>query len=159
LALIDADQQGLLVSYGGHAMAAGVTLRAEDFTVFARQFNAFVDEALEGKLTTNEIVSEGLVPTMDLGFAASLVRDHPWGQGFPEPLFDEQFEVLEQRRLKGGHLKLQLFSKRLGQAVDAIYFGRDQEVESYQARFAFRLDVNRYRGVDRVQLQIQNVWS
>lgn len=159
LALIDADQQGLLVSYGGHAMAAGVTLRAEDFTVFARQFNAFVDEALEGKLTTNEIVSEGLVPTMDLGFAASLVRDHPWGQGFPEPLFDEQFEVLEQRRLKGGHLKMQLFSKRLGQAVDAIYFGRDQEVESYQARFAFRLDVNRYRGVDRVQLQIQNVWS
>jgi hypothetical protein len=54
---------------------------------------------------------------------------------------------------------MQLFSKRLGQAVDAIYFGRDQEVESYQARFAFRLDVNRYRGVDRVQLQIQNVWS
>lgn len=158
LAEIDADRQGLLLSFGGHAMAAGVTLREQDFETFCACFDEFAAIAMKGRPNEETLLSEGMVPRLDLKFAIELVRNHPWGQGFSAPVFDERFEILTQRRLKGGHLKLQLYSVRFAQAVDAIYFGQDREIEAADAQFAYRLDVNRFRGVDRMQLQVLEVW-
>jgi len=159
LAEIDASRQGLLHKFGGHAMAAGVTIRQEDFSEFARQFDQQAKKHLLGRDLNEQILSEGLVPSFDLERVASLVRDHPWGQGFPEPVFDEQFEIVEQKVLKGGHLKLKLLSVRFPTLLEGIFFNQDRVIERRNVRFAFKLDVNRYRGVDRVQLLLVHCWS
>ena len=86
---------------------------------------------------------------------SKIVRDQPWGQGFPEPVFDDLFEIVSQRLLSGQHLKLQLRVKQAAWVLDAIFFNRDQLIEVPEAHFAYKLDVNRFRGVDRVQLVIQ----
>ncbi|MBT7885648.1 MAG: single-stranded-DNA-specific exonuclease RecJ, partial [Gammaproteobacteria bacterium] len=113
---------------------------------------------LSGRDLNERIVSEGLVPSFDLERVAGLVRDHPWGQGFPEPIFDEGLEIVEQKVLKGGHLKLKLLSVRFPAALEGIFFNQDRVIDRRNVRFAFKLDVNRYRGVDRVQLLIVHYW-
>ena len=158
LAEIDAARQGLLQKFGGHAMAAGVTIRQEDFSEFATQFDLHAKAHLLGRDLNERIVSEGLVPSFDLESVAGLVRDHPWGQGFPEPIFDEVLEIVEQKVLKGGHLKLKLLSLRFPTLLDGIFFNHDRVIDRRNVRFAFKLDVNRYRGVDRVQLLIVHCW-
>ena len=158
LAEIDAARQGLLQKFGGHAMAAGVTIRQEDFSEFATQFDLHAKAHLLGRDLNERIVSEGLVPSFDLESVAGLVRDHPWGQGFPEPIFDEVLEIVEQKVLKGGHLKLKLLSLRFPTLLDGIFFNQDRVIDRRNVRFAFKLDVNRYRGVDRVQLLIVHCW-
>ena len=158
LAEIDAARQGLLQKIGGHAMAAGVTIRQEDFSEFATQFDLHAKAHLLGRDLNERIVSEGLVPSFDLESVAGLVRDHPWGQGFPEPIFDEVLEIVEQKVLKGGHLKLKLLSLRFTTLLDGIFFNHDRVIDHRNVRFAFKLDVNRYRGVDRVQLLIVHYW-
>ena len=158
LAEIDAARQGLLQKFGGHAMAAGVTIRQEDFSEFATQFDLHAKAHLLGRDLNERIVSEGLVPSFDLESVAGLVRDHPWGQGFPEPIFDEVLEIVEQKVLKGGHLKLKLLSLRFPTLLDGIFFNQDRVIDRRNIRFAFKLDVNRYRGVDRVQLLIVHCW-
>ena len=158
LAEIDAARQGLLQKIGGHAMAAGVTIRQEDFSEFATQFDLHAKAHLLGRDLNERIVSEGLVPSFDLESVAGLVRDHPWGQGFPEPIFDEVLEIVEQKVLKGGHLKLKLLSLRFPTLLDGIFFNQDRVIDRRNVRFAFKLDVNRYRGVDRVQLLIVHYW-
>ena len=158
LAEIDAARQGLLQKFGGHAMAAGVTIRQEDFSEFATQFDLHAKKHLLGHDLNEHILSEGLVPSFDLAWVAGLVRDHPWGQGFPEPIFDEGLEIVEQRVLKGGHLKLKLLSVRFSGLLEGIFFNQDRVIDRRNVRFAFKLDVNRYRGVDRVQLLIVHCW-
>jgi len=158
LAEIDAARQGLLQKFGGHAMAAGVTIRQEDFSEFATQFDLHAKKHLLGRDLNEHILSEGLVPSFDLAWVAGLVRDHPWGQGFPEPIFDEGLEIVEQRVLKGGHLKLKLLSVRSPGLLEGIFFNQDRVIDRRNVRFAFKLDVNRYRGVDRVQLLIVHCW-
>ena len=158
LAEMDAARQGLLQKFGGHAMAAGVTIRQEDFSEFARLFDLHAKAHLSGRDLNERIVSEGLVPSFDLERVAGLVRDHPWGQGFPEPIFDEGLEIVEQKVLKGGHLKLKLLSVRFPAALEGIFFNQDRVIDRRNVRFAFKLDVNRYRGVDRVQLLIVHYW-
>ncbi len=158
LAEIDANRQGLLQKFGGHAMAAGVTIRQEDFSEFATQFDLYSKKHLIGRDLNERILSEGLVPSFDLKSVVGLVRDHPWGQGFPEPIFDEALEIVEQKVLKGGHLKLKLQSVRFPELLDGIFFNQDRVIDRRNVRFAFKLDVNRYRGVDRVQLLIVHCW-
>jgi len=158
LAEMDAARQGLLQKFGGHAMAAGVTIRQEDFSEFATLFDLHAKAHLSGRDLNERIVSEGLVPSFDLERVAGLVRDHPWGQGFPEPIFDEGLEIVEQKVLKGGHLKLKLLSVRFPAALEGIFFNQDRVIDRRNVRFAFKLDVNRYRGVDRVQLLIVHYW-
>ena len=158
LAEIDADRQGLLQKFGGHAMAAGVTIRQEDFPEFATQFNLFSKKHLGNRDLNEQILSEGLAPSFDLESVSGLVRDHPWGQGFPEPIFDEVLEIVEQKVLKGAHLKLKLLSARFPALLDGIYFNQDRVIDRRNVRFAFKLDVNRYRGVDRVQLLMVHCW-
>lgn len=151
---VDRDCQGLLQKFGGHAMAAGVTIQKRDFEVFRDRLNEFAGVQLKGRSLDETVISDGLPLAFDLVTVAGLVRDHPWGQGFPAPVFDERLEVLEQKLLAGGHLRLKLLSPRFDQVLEGIFFNRDRMIESRSAHFVFKLDVNRFRGVDRPQLVI-----
>ena len=151
---VDRDCQGLLQKFGGHAMAAGVTIQKRDFEVFRDRLNEFAGVQLKGRSLDETVISDGLPLAFDLVTVAGLVRDHPWGQGFPAPVFDERLEVLEQKLLSGGHLRLKLLSPRFDQVLEGIFFNRDRMIESRSAQFVFKLDVNRFRGVDRPQLVI-----
>jgi len=152
----------LLTKFGGHAMAAGLSLARENFPAFTQAFDEEVarwlsDDDLEGKIFSDgELSSQDL--TLDL--AEHLREAGPWGQGFPEPVFDNEFEVLDQRVVGEKHLKLRL---RHGgrRAIDAIAFNSvadPQALPSWtRVRAAYRLDVNDYQGSRQVQLVIEHL--
>jgi len=152
----------LLTKFGGHAMAAGLSLARENFLAFTQAFDEEVarwlsDDDLEGKIFSDgELSSQDL--TLDL--AEHLREAGPWGQGFPEPMFDNEFEVLDQRVVGEKHLKLRL---RHGgrRAIDAIAFNSvadPQALPSWtRVRAAYRLDVNDYQGSRQVQLVIEHL--
>lgn len=150
----------LLQKFGGHAMAAGLSLRRADFAAFSAAFDAEVcrhlDESdLHGRLWTDgELAADDLV----LDFAETLRHAGPWGQGFPEPLFDGRFEVVGTRVVGEKHLKLTLRHPQ-GTLVDAIAFNQAKSAAAagQQLHAAYRLAVNEYRGSRRVQLIVEQL--
>lgn len=145
----------LIKTFGGHAMAAGLTILEADLEAFA---NAFDDEArrwLSAEALTRTLVSDGELDALTLDTAREVFELAPWGQGFPEPLFDGMFEVLDQRIVGQRHLKLLLRPVDGVASVDAIYFNQDRLLERRQLRLAYRLDINRYRGRESVQLIVE----
>jgi single-stranded-DNA-specific exonuclease len=155
LALIESAQPGLINKFGGHAMAAGLSLKAHNLDEFSTRFNEVVRTQLGEKVLEKICYSDGPVAEFGLPAVTKIVRDQPWGQGFPEPVFDDFFEIVSQRLLSAQHLKLQLRLRETAGVLDAIFFNRDQLIEAPEVHFAYKLDVNRFRGVDRVQLIIQ----
>jgi single-stranded-DNA-specific exonuclease len=145
----------LLVRFGGHAMAAGVTLRAENFAQFRDLFAAIAGELLAPADLTRTLETDG---ALEGGYysleMARLLENEIWGQGFPAPLFLDQFEVEQQRVLKEKHLKLRL---RKGDArIDAIQFNFSAQ-PGHNARVAFRLAINEYMGVETPQLMVEHL--
>ncbi|MEX0448260.1 single-stranded-DNA-specific exonuclease RecJ [Spiribacter sp. 221] len=150
----------LILRFGGHAMAAGLSVRSEDFDAFKSGITELAREWLGDEPAEETLWTDGILSPQDycLETASTLRYAGPWGAGFPEPVFHDRFLVREQRIVGVDHLKLRL--SPLGanrQAIDAIAFnavdnGFSQVPEEIEA--AFRLDVNRYRGVDRLQLVI-----
>jgi single-stranded-DNA-specific exonuclease len=145
----------LLVRFGGHAMAAGVTLRAENFAQFRDLFAAVAGELLDPADLTRTLETDG---ALEGGYysleMARLLENEIWGQGFPAPLFLDQFEVEQQRVLKEKHLKLRL---RKGDArIDAIQFNFSAQ-PGHNARVAFRLAINEYMGVETPQLMVEHL--
>lgn len=143
----------LLQRFGGHAMAAGLSLCATDYPRFVEAFETAVRDmldpaALESRLETDGALEEGYynLPT------ARLLDEPVWGQGFPAPLFADRFEVDSQRLLNGQHLKLSLL--RGSTRVDAIWFRRNEPLPS-RIHAAFRLSVNEYQGLANVQLVLE----
>ncbi|MBI5611735.1 MAG: single-stranded-DNA-specific exonuclease RecJ [Gammaproteobacteria bacterium] len=149
----------LLQKFGGHAMAAGLSLRRADFAAFSAAFDAEVcrhlDEAdLHGRLWTDgELAADDLA----LDFAETLRHAGPWGQGFPEPLFDGRFEVVGTRVVGEKHLKLTLRHPQ-GRLVDAIAFNQANTAAAGQLlHAAYRLTVNEYQGSRSVQLIVEQL--
>jgi single-stranded-DNA-specific exonuclease len=162
LADIAARHPDLLPRFGGHAMAAGLTLEAARLDEFAGLFAAAVNSHADAEALQPVLWSDGELAPGELGldFAEALRAGGPWGQGFPEPLFDGVFAVQSAREVGQGHLKLRLRDPRDGAVHDAIAFnyaelGMELDCGSGEARFAFRLDVNEYRGERRAQLMVQ----
>lgn len=158
LALLDARQPGLMKKFGGHAMAAGLTIMRKDLDAFTVAFQSVTDELIseaqlqETLLTDGELSSDEY--TLDL--AETLREAGPWGQAFPEPLFDGVFKLIEQRIVGERHLKLTLMKDN--KTIDAIAFFVDLEAwpnhRCQQARVVYRMDVNEYRSRKQVQLII-----
>jgi single-stranded-DNA-specific exonuclease len=149
---------GLVRRFGGHAMAAGLTLAETDYPAFARAFEDVVSQQLSADDLFARIYSDGELDTgeLTLDTAHCLRAAGPWGQGFPEPLFDGCFEVLQQRVVGERHLKLVLRPQAGGRPLDAIAFNTAAlEPGCSQVRLAYRLDVNEYRGVQSVQLVVE----
>jgi len=150
---------GLLSKFGGHAMAAGLSLERARFDEFRAAFDTEVRRHLSAGDLRGVISSDGLLEPADIGLtlARELRGAGPWGQGFPEPVFDGEFEVMSSRVVGESHLKLSLRAGKGAEPVDAIafnaleYWPEDAKV----VRLAYKLDVNRFRGRETAQLVVE----
>jgi len=161
LAYVDSHHPGLMKAFGGHAMAAGLTLDGSQYTQFVKSVSDAVTAILDGTELNAELLTDGELAAADisLGFAASLDRLGPWGQHFPEPVFDGLFEVIESRVVGGSHLKMIVRSIDGGEPVDAIAFNRLPEnlPASGAVRLLYRLGINRWRGSESCQLMVEEI--
>jgi len=159
LALIDAQQPGLIMKFGGHAMAAGLTIKQKVLDQFVEAFNEVVSGQITEAQLQHSLLSDGeLHPEEYCLEVASMLRDAgPWGQAFPEPLFDDTFRILEQRIVGDKHLKLRLAKNE--KVLDGVAFFIDSKEwpnhRCQSVRAAYRLDVNEYKGRRSVQLIIE----
>ena len=147
---------GLIDKFGGHAMAAGLSLPLARFAEFAALFDAEARKGLSKGDLEQQVVSDGeLGGKFNLTTARKIAEAAPWGQGFPEPVFDGEFEIIDQRILGGRHLKLRLLKD--DELIDAIAFYHNRLIEERMKRMAYRIDINEYRGLEKVQLIIEAV--
>ena len=147
---------GLIDKFGGHAMAAGLSLPLARFAEFAALFDAEARKGLSKGDLEQQVVSDGeLGGKFNLATARKIAEAAPWGQGFPEPVFDGEFEIIDQRILGSRHLKLRLLKD--DELIDAIAFNHNRLIEERTKRMAYRIDINEYRGLEKVQLIIEAV--
>ncbi len=158
LAAVDAQHPGLIEKFGGHAMAAGLSLRLTDLPRFQSAFERCAAAMLSPELLQDVILSDGGMPPDACGIDTALaLRDGgPWGQGFSEPLFDDEFDVVGWKILGEQHLKLELSWPGAGaQRLNAIHFsGWTGEPPARRSRIAYRLQPDDWRGGDAVQLVV-----
>jgi len=158
---VSARHPGLIDKFGGHDMAAGLSIGVDKLDDFRAAFDQEVARWMSHADAVGVVLTDGELHANELNLAtAKQVREAgPWGQGFPEPLFDGQFEVLDARTVGERHLKLKL---SLGEMVcEAMYFGYfDHDdapmiVRGNQVRVAYRMDANEFRGEERLQLLVE----
>ncbi|MCD2453024.1 single-stranded-DNA-specific exonuclease RecJ [Methylicorpusculum oleiharenae] len=159
---VAAAHPNLLSKFGGHAMAAGLTLKMHDFPPFSLAFDEMVARRLSSMDLEQKIYSDGeLTDTeLTLEFAELLLNASTWGQEFPEPVFHGLFDVIQARIVGQHHLKLVLRQNAGQQLIDAIVFFIEQPEQWLGVRkinAAYRLDINEYRGNRTVQMIIQYV--
>lgn len=159
---VAARHPGLVTRFGGHAMAAGLTLRKSDYQRFTEAFATVVDALLPVESLTATLLTDGEVAPEELTLqtAMQLRNAGPWGQGFPEPSFDGVFRLIRQRILGGSHLKLVLQPlDEVHEIYDGIAFNIDTDTwpneNIKQVRAVYRLDVNEFRGETNLQLMIE----
>ena len=153
---------GLLSKFGGHAMAAGLSLKLQDFAAFKSAFNRELEKQMDPMLLEQVIYTDGSLPEdcLTLEFAELLEQAGPWGQHFPEPLFKGVFAVLDQKVLADKHLKLVLQPSDSERLIDAIAFNVNADLSGRKLdRLAvlYRLQVNEFRGLRALQLLIEEV--
>ncbi len=161
---LDTLYPGMMLKFGGHAMAAGLSLEAARFEEFQQRFGALVTEWLDPALLQGEVVSDGPLSPADMTLeVAEMLRDAgPWGQMFPEPLFDGHFRLLQQRIVGERHLKVMVEPVGGGPLLDGIAFNVDTTIWPdngvREVSLAYKLDVNEFRGNRSVQLIIDDIW-
>jgi single-stranded-DNA-specific exonuclease len=154
LDLVSKKVPGLIDKFGGHSMAAGLTIRGDHFDAFAQAFEAVGRAWLTAAQLERVVETDG--PLEDDFYSTQFIElldGQVWGQGFAPPVFCDEFRVVSQRILKDKHLKLLL--ERNGRRYDAIWFGHTDALGE-KARVAFRLDANEYNGVTKVQLLVEH---
>ena len=154
LDLVSKHAPTLIEKFGGHSMAAGLTIRADNLEGFTEAFEAVGKASLTKSQLERVLETDG--PLEDAYFSTAfieLVDGHVWGQGFAPPVFCDTFRVISQRVLKDRHLKLQL--EKNGQRYDAIWFGHTDALPD-RANVAFRLDANEFNGRTSVQLLVEH---
>lgn len=161
---LDMLNPGLMMKFGGHAMAAGLSLEEAKFDEFRQRFGELVGEWLEPAMLEGVIWSDGELAMQELSLTtAELLREGgPWGQAFPEPTFDGKFRILQQRLVGEKHLKLMVEPLGGGPLLDGIAFNVDTTLwpdsSVREVELAYKLDVNEFRGNRNVQLLIQHLW-
>lgn len=147
---------GMLSKFGGHAMAAGLSIKRVHYRRFAKAFDAMVRERVPKQALQPELLTDGELAESDftLGMARTLAQAGPWGQAFPAPLFHGEFVIVSQRVVGEQHLKLVL--KTGGRLVDAISF-RTPPVDAERVLVAFRLEENEYRDNVTLQLMVEHI--
>jgi len=160
---IAATHPGLISRFGGHAMAAGLTLERARLDEFARAFDAEV-ERWKGALAADAVQTDGEleVGEISLATAEALRAGGPWGQSFPEPSFDGVFNIRNARVIGERHVKMWVEPPSSGRSFDAVAFnllaeGGEGELPSGLAQLIYRLDVNAYQGERRLQLMVEHL--
>ncbi len=164
---IDTQNPGLIKKFGGHAMAAGLTIDEADFQRFCELFDNAVKNDIDESALKGVVLSDGeLQPEEFSMHCAELLRNSgPWGQAFPEPVFDGEFKVLHQKLVGEKHLKLMLEPLFKGHStnimLDGIAFNVDlrrwPDASVKTVRLAYRLDINEFRGNQSLQLMVEYI--
>ncbi len=153
---------GLVQRFGGHAMAAGLSLERANFEAFKAAYESEVSSSVEPAMLQGTLLTDGELREEELCLdLAQLLRDAgPWGQGFPEPLFEGEFRLLQQRVVGESHLKLRLGTLAGGDAIDGIAFNQPALGNAVsRVKLAYRLDVNEFRGLRTPQLIVEYIQS
>jgi single-stranded-DNA-specific exonuclease len=157
LDLVAKRHPGVLLRFGGHAMAAGCTIAEEHLDVFEQAFAAVAQEWLDAATLLRRLHTDGpLAPEYRRPELVDTLHEQVWGQGFAPPVFSEEMEVLSQRLVGEKHLSVKL--RHQGQPVDGIWFGRTEPLPA-RARLAYRLEADEWQGARRVRFLIEGMES
>ncbi len=153
----------MIAKFGGHAMAAGLTIPEDKLAAFSRAFDLAVRKELDEDALKGVLLTDGELNNHELNLqTAELLRSGgPWGQQFPEPMFDGTFRLLHQKLVGGKHLKMMLEPVAGGSVIDGIAFNIDirrwPDASVQQVQLVYRLDVNEFRGNCSAQLMIEHI--
>ncbi|KHT64267.1 ssDNA exonuclease RecJ [Photobacterium gaetbulicola] len=160
---IDTQNPGMILKFGGHAMAAGLTIPEAKLEAFSLAFDQAVRAELDEDALRGVLLSDGELTPQELNLqtAEVLRAGGPWGQQFPEPMFDGRFRLLHQKLVGSKHLKMMLEPLAGGSVIDAIAFNVDvrrwPDASVQQVELAYRLDVNEFRGNRSAQLLVEHI--
>jgi len=164
LEAVSSTHPGLIEKFGGHAMAAGLTIAETNYAAFAdavaaQMMRLYPDADFSGAITSDGVIAETDVARWGglLQFARALRDAGPWGSGFPEPTWNGDFELLEQRTVGESHLKMRLKAIGGTNVIDAIAFNQAGPAFRGVVQLAYRLDVNEWRGVESPQLIVEQI--
>ncbi len=162
LEAISTANPGLILKFGGHAMAAGLSIAPERLPHFETAFLQYARQHLDDSLLKQTLLTDGELKGRELSLhsAWEVAEAGPWGQGFPEPLFEGRFRVKEERWLADRHLKLRVVDTETSRDIDAIAFnwqGGRAPLTGKSVRMAYRLTANTYRDITRLQLVIEHL--
>jgi len=152
----------LILSFGGHAMAAGLCFYEDQLAAFKQIFEECVNTALSEEQINKTYLSDGDLSAddMSLSLASAIQAAGPWGQAFPEPLFDGTFDVLDKRVVGGSHLKMRLQIPENEKAIDAICFNTTDDAwpdDTNKIHVVYRLDINEYQNRETLQLIVEHI--
>jgi len=164
LEAVSSTHPGLIDKFGGHAMAAGLTIAEANYAAFADAVAAQLDRLYPDADFSGAITSDGVIAETDIArwggllqFAQALRNAGPWGSGFPEPTWNGDFELLEQRTVGESHLKMRLKAVGGNNVIDAIAFNQAGPAFRGVVQLAYRLDVNEWRDVESPQLIVEQI--
>jgi single-stranded-DNA-specific exonuclease len=158
LDLVDRDNPDLIDKFGGHAMAAGLALSPENFEKFSDAFSQAIKKHLEGKKPIIELMTDGKLEASEITLknAELLQKASPWGQGFEEPIFYGDFELVEQKIVGEKHLKCTLKLVGASSIFEGIAFFQER-LDAKKVKVAYKLNVNSFRGNESLQLMIESI--
>lgn len=159
LEAVSTVRPGLIEKFGGHAMAAGLTIAESALEDFKNLVAQQMQRLYPGADFSGAIVTDGPLPqsALNLRFARSLRDAGPWGSAFPEPMWSGDFAVVEQRTVGENHLKLRVRPAEGGSVLDAIAFNQAGPVYRGVVQLAYKLDVNEFRGIENPQLVVEQI--
>lgn len=159
LEAVSAVKPDLIDKFGGHAMAAGLSIAESGLEEFRRVAAEQMGRLYPDADFSGAIITDGKLPdtAFNLAFARSLRDAGPWGSGFPEPLWSGDFQMVEQRTVGEKHLKMRVRPAGGGNVIDAIAFNQAGPAYRGVVKFAYRLDVNEFRGIENPQLVVEQI--
>ncbi|MDG2288907.1 MAG: single-stranded-DNA-specific exonuclease RecJ [Woeseiaceae bacterium] len=159
LEAVSTVKPGLIEKFGGHAMAAGLTISEASLDSFKKAVAEQMRRLYPSADFSGAIVTDGPLPgtALSLNFARSLRDAGPWGSAFPEPMWSGEFNIVEQRTVGENHLKLRVRPAEGGNIIDAIAFNQAGGVYRGMVQLVYKLDVNEFRGVENPQLIVEQI--
>jgi single-stranded-DNA-specific exonuclease len=159
---IETNHPSLMMKFGGHAMAAGLSIEQENYSSFREIFNKTVNESLTEEQRQHTVETDGELDSIDLCLAiAEELQEHgPWGQSFPAPLFDGWFNIIDKKEVGTGHTKLTLQTQDFTKRIQAIAFGihpNSFKDDGNKNQITYKLDINEFRGRRSIQLIVQDI--
>lgn len=161
---INALYPGIIMQFGGHSMAVGLTLKKKNIVFFRKLLTKIINDLLDPNLLEGVVWSDGELVGQELSCTTvELIRDGgPWGNDFPEPIFDGRFNIKNQKLVGDKHLKLRLKPITGGPLLDGIAFNINSKIwpdsNIHTVELAYKLDIKRFRGNSNLQLLIQHIW-